>query len=182
MHTPLVATLDGDIVQVSQPPLGVRPGLRPHFAEDRVLRLGPERPRDVQDSSPFGGGSQGLDASVGVGNPLDHAIPLEQVEAPRQGRLVDGESLLELPQVRLAQVREGREYAELGHPQAARPQDVVVQLGHGPRDHAKGAADTGRQPFGRLAGRPDGPASTHEVTLPAAALTGKELACTYMDG
>src|SRR3989441_7556335 len=46
--------LDGDMKQVGQPPLGVGPCLRPQLAEYLVLRLGPERPRDLQSSSPFG--------------------------------------------------------------------------------------------------------------------------------
>src|SRR5262249_38741061 len=120
---PPAPTLDGHVAQEGGPPPGVGPGPRPRPAAHRILRPGPERPRDLQDASPPGGGSKRLDAPVGVGGALDHAVPLEQVDAARQGRLVDGESILELPQVRLAQVGEGREDAELGHPQAARPQD-----------------------------------------------------------
>jgi len=61
-----------------------------------------------------------------VRNTLDHTSPLQEVEAPRQRRLVDGEQVLELSQVRLTQARDGRKNAELSHPQTARPQDVVV--------------------------------------------------------
>jgi hypothetical protein len=51
-----------------------------------------------------------------VRNTVDRSIPLQELEAPRQRRLVDGEHVLELPQIRLAQTRDGAENAELSHP------------------------------------------------------------------
>ena len=64
--------------------------------------LGPERPGNLQGSSPFGGESHCLDAPVGLWNTLGHTLPLQKAEAARQGGLVDGERVLELPQVRPA--------------------------------------------------------------------------------
>src|SRR5207244_6427636 len=89
-------SLDGDMKQVRQTPLRVSPALRPHLAEHPRLRLGPERTRDLQGSSSLGCESHRLDAPVGVRNTLDHTIPLQEVEAPCQGRLVDGKRVLEL--------------------------------------------------------------------------------------
>src|SRR6059036_1689693 len=43
-------------------------------------------------------------------------VPHQELEAPRQRRLVDGERVLELPQIRVAQTRDGAENAELSHP------------------------------------------------------------------
>src|SRR3989442_11508914 len=110
-------SLDGDMKQVRQTPFRVRPALRPHLAEHPRLRLGPERTRDLQGSSSLGCESHRLDAPVGVRNTLDHTIPLQEVEAPRQGRLVDGKHVLELPQIRGAHASDRRENAELSYPQ-----------------------------------------------------------------
>src|SRR6266511_4216216 len=71
-------------------------------AQDKVLRLGPERPRYLQGTSPLRCEPHGLDAPVGVRSTLDHTIALQKVEASRQRRLVDGQRVLELLQVRLA--------------------------------------------------------------------------------
>ena len=48
-------------------------------------------------------------------NTVDCTIPFQELEAPRQRRLVDGERVLELPQIRLAQTCDGAENAELSH-------------------------------------------------------------------
>jgi hypothetical protein len=57
--------------------------------------------------SPFGCQRHRVDAAVGMRNALDRTIPLQELEAPRQRRLVDGKRVLELPQIRLAQARDG---------------------------------------------------------------------------
>ena len=49
----------------------------------------------------------------GVRDALGHTIPLQEVEPPRQGRLLDGERVVELPQIRLAQSCDRRENTEL---------------------------------------------------------------------
>src|SRR2546430_10500792 len=139
-----------------------------------------EWPRGLQGPSPFRCESQRLDPSVGVRNTLDHTIPLQEVEAPRQGRLVDGERVLELPQVRLAHARDHRENAVLSHPQTARPQVVVVQLRYSPGCHAECVADTGGQSSRILSGRQSSVSSLHAVMLPATVLLGKEFICEYM--
>jgi len=61
------------------------------------LRLGPERPRDLQRPSPFKGESRRLEAPVGMRHSLDHSVAFQEVKASRQGRLVDGELIFELP-------------------------------------------------------------------------------------
>ncbi len=101
---------------VSEALLGVSPCLCSQLAQDLALCLGPERPRSLQGSSPLGCQSHRLDASVGVRDAPDHAIAFEEAEAPRQGRLVHGERVFELPQIRLAHARDHRENAELSHP------------------------------------------------------------------
>src|SRR5207245_10615381 len=93
-------SIDGDLKQVRQTPLRVSPALRPHLAEHLRLRLDPERTRDLQGSSSLGCESHRLDAPVGVRNTLDHTIALQEVEAQRQRRLVDGSRVLEMAQVR----------------------------------------------------------------------------------
>src|SRR3989442_10864684 len=74
---------------------------------------------------------------------LDQTIALQEAEAPRERRLVDGERILELFQICPAHAREGREDAELSHPETARPQDVVVELRHRASGHPQRVADTG---------------------------------------
>src|SRR5262249_25721432 len=106
------ALLDGNPKQMGQPPLRVSPRGRPQLAEHLVLSAGPERARGLQDSSPLRCKGHRLDAPVGVRNTLDHTIPLQEVKAPRQRRLVDGQHVLELLQIRLAQTCDGAENAE----------------------------------------------------------------------
>src|SRR5437899_658926 len=173
-------SLDGDMKQVRPTPLRVSPALRPHLAEHPRLRLGPERTRDLQGSSSLGCESHRLDAPVGVRNTLDHTIPLQEVEAPRQGRLVDGKRVLELPQIRGAHAGDRRENAELSYPQTARPQDVVVQLCHGPAHHAECIADACGQPSRVVSAHRSGASSIHDLMLSATSLTGKPLACRYI--
>jgi len=144
---------------MGEPPLRVGPPLPSQFAEDLILRLGPERPRDLQDSCPFGCEPHRLDAPIRVRAALDQTIALQKVEAARQRRLVDGERVLELLQVRLTHAPDGRENAELSHPDTARPQHVVVELGDGASDHAKGVADAGR--YASRANRPPDASPTH---------------------
>src|SRR5437899_7233954 len=153
--------LDGHREQVGQPPLRISPCLGSQLAEHPVLRLGPQRPCAREDPSPPRCEPHRLDASVGVWHALDHTAPLEQAEAARQGRLVDDERVLQLPEVRLAHAREGREDAVLSHPQAARSQDVIVELCHCPADHAERIADAGGQPSAALSGGQAGAWSTH---------------------
>lgn len=81
---------------------------------------------------------------------LEQPIPLQEAEAARQCHLVDGESTLELLQVRLTHVGDGRENAELRNPEAARPQDIVIELRHRAADHSQRGADTGRQAVAAL--------------------------------
>src|SRR6266436_6002925 len=83
--------LDGDTKQVGQPPLRVSPCRRTPLAEHLVLRAGPERTRGRQDSSPFRCEFHRPDARVGVRRTVDQTIALQEVEAARQRRLVDGE-------------------------------------------------------------------------------------------
>jgi hypothetical protein len=73
------------------------------------LSASPEWARSLESFSPFGCQRHRLDAAVGMRNTLDRTIPLHELEAPRQRRLVDGERVLELPQIRLAQARWQRE-------------------------------------------------------------------------
>jgi hypothetical protein len=92
---------------------------------------------------PRGGEPHRLDARVGVRGALYPRVPLQQREAPRHGRLLDGERVGELAHARLAQARDGGQDAELGDPEPARAEDVVVELRHRSRGHAEGVADTG---------------------------------------
>src|SRR5712664_3555868 len=110
---------DGNMKQAGQPPLRAGPRLRAQLAEHLGLRLGPQRPRDGQGSSSLVRDLHRLDSPVGMRSTLEQPIPLQEAEAARQCRLVDGESTLELFQVRLAHVHDGRENAELRHPETA---------------------------------------------------------------
>ena len=131
--------------QARQPPLRAGPRLCAQLAEHLGLRLGPQRPRAGQGSSSLVRDLYRPDSPVGMRSTLEQPIPLQEGEAARQCRLVDGESTLELLQVRLAQVRDGRENTELRHPETARPQDIVIELRHRATDHSQRGADTGRQ-------------------------------------
>src|SRR5215813_5461938 len=91
------ALLDGDPKQVGQPPLRVRPRGRPQLAEYPVLSAGPERARRLEGFSPLGCQRHRLNAAIGVRNTVDRSIALQELEAPRQRRLVDRERVLELP-------------------------------------------------------------------------------------
>lgn len=110
----------------------VSPRRRTELSEYDALRSSPAPPRGIQGSSASRCQSYRPDARVGVRSALAHAIVLEDIEAARQRRLVDGERVLELLQRGLAQALEGRENAELRDPQTTRTQGVIVQLGHGP--------------------------------------------------
>ena len=169
--------LDGNRKHASQSPLRVSPCPCPHLAQELLLRPGPEWSGTFQGSGPSGCQPHGLDAPVVVRNALDHAVSLQETEAARQRRLIDGERVLELAEVRLTHARDGRENAELGHAEAARPQDVVVELGHSPTHHPEGTADTGGQPPGIRSPRPGGALSVHGFMLPPAALSGKDFVC-----
>src|SRR5947209_5269071 len=174
------ALLDGDSKQVGQPPLRVSPCRCTQLAKHLVLSARPERTRGLQGLSPFRCECHRLDAPVGVWNTLDHTIPLQEVEAPGERRLVDGQHVLELPQVRRAQTRDGAENAELSHPQTARPQDVVVQLCDGSTHHTQRAADTGGQPLAvRSLPRP-GASSVHGAMLLATPPAHKQIICSYI--
>src|SRR5207247_294916 len=63
--------LHGDVKQVGEPPLRVSPSLRPHLAEDLLLRVGPERSRNLQGTSAFRCEPHRLDPLVGVRCTLD---------------------------------------------------------------------------------------------------------------
>src|SRR5439155_19516175 len=93
---------DGDMMQPSQPPLRVSPRLCSQLAQDFALRLGPEGPRHRQRSSPFRCEPHRLDPPVSVGSTLEHAVALQEGKAARQGRLVNGELVLQLLQDRLS--------------------------------------------------------------------------------
>src|SRR6266850_4704394 len=82
--------------------------------------------------------------------------------------------------MRLAHARDHRENAELSHPQAARPQDIVVQLRYSPGRHAECVADTGGQSSRVLSGRQPGVVSIHGVMLPASVLPGNDIICGYI--
>ena len=174
------ALLDGDSKQVGQPPLRVSPCRCTQLAKHLVLSARPQRPRGLQGFSPFRCECHRLDAPVGVRNTLDHTIPLQEVEAPCERRLVDGQHVLELPQVRRAQTRDGAENAELSHPQTARPQDVVVQLCHGPARHAERAADTRGQPCAVRSVRRPRASSVHGVMLLVVSPPHKQIICSYI--
>jgi len=184
---PSSPAVDGDLEEAGQVPLGVGPGPGSYSLKDRALGLGPERARDGQRPSTLRGGSHGLDPGVGVGDALDHAISLEPIEAARQGRLVDGEPVFELFQIRATQAREGLKNAELGDPEPAGPQDVVIELGHRPRDHAEGAAHTRGEPDGIWGNSCPSARPDHALMLAAPRSRGKRRSmythaclCTYM--
>src|SRR5262249_47822685 len=99
---PQPALFAGDVKQASQPALRVIPSPRAQVPQHLVLSLGPERARNVQHPSALPREPHRLDAPVGVRTTVDRPIPLKKLEAPRQRRLVDGERVLELPQIRLA--------------------------------------------------------------------------------
>src|SRR2546425_138005 len=160
-----------EVVELSSP--DAAPEVNSRTFDDRFRR-------DLLGSSSLGCESHRLDAPVGVRNTLDHTIPLQEVEAPRQGRLVDGKRVLELPQIRGAHAGDRRENAELSYPQTARPQDVVVQLCHGPAHHAECIADACGQPSRVVSAHRSGASSIHDLMLSATSLTGKPLACRYI--
>jgi hypothetical protein len=105
VHAPPLASqpspLDGDMMQPGQLPLRVNPRPCSQFAQDFTLRLGPEGPRHPQSSSPFRCEPHRLDPPVGVRSALEHAVALQEGKAARQGRLVNGELLLQLLEARL---------------------------------------------------------------------------------
>src|SRR5207302_4265367 len=89
--------LDGDTKRLASRRRAPTHGAVPHRLE-RWPRAAARSPGLV---SPSDVSFTGFDAPVGRQNTLDHTIPLQEVEAPRQRRLVDGAHALELPQVRL---------------------------------------------------------------------------------
>ena len=105
VHAPPFASqlslLDGDMMQPGELALRVSPRLCSQLAQDFALRLGPEGPRHRQRSSPFRCEPHRLDPPVGVGSTLEHAVALQEGKAARQGRLVNGELVLQLLQARL---------------------------------------------------------------------------------
>jgi len=74
--------------------------------EDPVLRLA-QSGRARAAVVPFPSEPHGFDPPVGIGHTLDHTIALQKVDAPREGRLIDGERLLELSQVGFASASDG---------------------------------------------------------------------------
>src|SRR5262245_13780504 len=93
---------DDDVKQAAPPALSVDPCLRAELAEDPVLRLCPEWPRDAQHSFPLPREPYRLDPPVRIGHTFDHTLALQKVDAARECRLIGGERALELSQVRLA--------------------------------------------------------------------------------
>jgi hypothetical protein len=77
-----------------------------------------------------------------VRSTLDQTVALQDVEASGERRLIDGQRVLKLLEIRLAQARDRRENAELSHAETAGPQNVVVELRHRASDHAERVADT----------------------------------------
>jgi len=65
---------DGNVKQPGEAALGVAPCRLPEFAEDPILRLGPERPPHGQQSFPLPREPHGFDPPVGIGHTLDHTI------------------------------------------------------------------------------------------------------------
>jgi len=112
---------DDDMKHATQPSFRVVPRLRAKSAQNRVLGTSPERPGGVEGSPAFRGEPHRLDPPVGMRAPLDQAIALEEAQTAREGRLVDGEYVFELFQVRLARASDGCDDAELCHAQPARP-------------------------------------------------------------
>jgi hypothetical protein len=135
---------DDDVKDTRQPALRVVPCLRPEFAQDLVLRSGPEGPRDVEGSPAFGGQSHRLDPPVGVRRTLDQTTAFQEVETARERRLIDRQRILELFEIRLVLACDGRQNAELSRAEAARPQGVVVEPRHRAGDHTERVADTAR--------------------------------------
>ena len=88
------------MMQPRQLPLRVNPRLCSQLAQDFALRLRPEGTRPLQSSSPFRCELHGLDPPVGVRSPLEHAGALQEGKAASQGRLVNGELVLQLLQAR----------------------------------------------------------------------------------
>ena len=82
---------DGDVKQAGQPALRVGPCRPPELAEDPVLRLCPQRPRNAQHSSPLPREPHCFDPPVVVGHTFDDTITLQKVEAAGKRRLVDGQ-------------------------------------------------------------------------------------------
>jgi hypothetical protein len=150
---PQPSFLDGDVKQVGQPTLRVSPSVRPDFAEDLLLCLGPQRSRDLEGTSAFRCEPHRFDPPVGVRRTLDQTIAFQEVETTRERRLIDRQRIFELFEIRLVPACDGRQNAELSRAEAARPQGVVVELRHGAGDHAKRIADTARQPPRILPGR-----------------------------
>jgi hypothetical protein len=94
------------------------------------LRPHSERPGDLERSSPLPCKLHRLDRPSGC---EARSMTPSRSRRPRlrvSGVLADREPSLELLQVRVASTRDGRENTELGHPQAARSQEVVVELRH----------------------------------------------------
>jgi hypothetical protein len=113
------------VKQVGQPPLRVSPSVRADLAEDLLLRLGPQRSRDLEGTSAFRCEPHRLDPPVGVRRTLDETIAFQEVEAARERRLIDRQRILELFEIRLVLACDGRQNAELSRAEAAWPQDVV---------------------------------------------------------
>src|SRR5262249_13237953 len=100
-------------------------------------------------------------------------VALEELEAARQRRLIDGQSLFELPQIRLPRARDGGEDAVLGHAQTARPQPIVVELRDRAGHDSQGVADTRRRAK-RVIRRTHASSSANGLTLPAMIATWQE--------
>src|SRR5438309_6995223 len=107
-----LSLLDGDMMQPGQPPLRVSPRLCSQLAQDFALRLGPEGPCHLHSSSPFRCEPHRLDPPVGVRTALEHAVALQEGKAAREGRLVDGELILQLLEARLTQACDRGENTE----------------------------------------------------------------------
>src|SRR6267142_4417950 len=168
------------MVQAGQPPLRVSPRLGAQRAQNFPLRLGPHGPRLRQGPSAPRGEPHRLDPPVGVRRPLDHAAALQEAKAARQRRLVNGEFVLQLLQTRLAQACDRRKNTELGHPETARPQAIVVELRHHAGDHAERVADTGRQASPVLSSRQPGDLSTHGRHPISDTRARQAITCTYI--
>src|SRR4029077_10191925 len=166
---------DRHVEQPGQAPLRVGPRGGAQLAEYPVLRPQPERPGRGEGPPALGGEPPRPGPPVRIRDPLGDPVPLQEREAPGQRRLVDGEDVLELTQVGFPPPGDGGENAELGHPQTARSQHVVVELRHHPGGHAQRVAHAGGQ------ARPRGPtrhrraASYHATMLSASDVPGKAL-------
>ena len=175
-----LSLLDGDMMQPGQPPLRVSPRLCSQLAQDFALRLGPEGPRHLHSSSSFRCEPHRLDPPVGVRTTLEYAGAFQEGQAARQGRLVNGELILQLLQARLTQACDRSQNTELRHPEAARPQAIVVELRHHAADHAERIADTRRQASPGLTGRQSGDLSTHGHDAISNARPRRVMTCTYI--